>query len=156
MTTTNISVCYADSADKTIELPSYATPESAGMDLHANFAPKLRKAKVILEPGKRIKIPTGLHVDMPDDMEATARPRSGLALNHGITVLNTPGTIDADYRGEWCVILINHGTDDFIIEHGDRIAQVVFSPIIRPELVLVESLPETTRGKGGFGSTGRK
>ncbi len=154
--TPTLSICHTDWADTEIPLPCYKTDGSAGMDLHANFSPNLRELGVILQPNMRALIPTGLRVAMPYDMEATTRPRSGLALNHGITVLNTPGTIDADYRGEWGVILINHGKNDFIIEHGDRIAQVVFSPIIRPELVLVEDLPKTARGDGGFGSTGKK
>ena len=155
--TTIISVCYAESADINIELPRYQTDGSAGMDLHANFPPDLRKSGVMVKPGRIEKIPTGLIVSMPYDMEATARPRSGLALNHGITVLNTPGTIDADFRNEWCVIIINHGKKDFHIEHGDRFAQVVFSPIIRPHLNLIsaQDMPGL-RGRGGFGSTDKK
>ncbi len=151
--TPTLSICHTDWADKTIALPSYATDGSAGMDLRANFPPNLRKLGVIIQPNMRTLIPTGLCVAMPYDMEATARPRSGFALKNGITVLNSPGTIDADYRGEWGVIVINHGANDFHIPHGKRFAQVVFSPIIRPKLVLVEDLPKTARGDGGIGST---
>ncbi len=149
-----LSICYTDSADKKIALPCYATPESAGMDLRANFPADLRSSGVVLKPGLSACIPTGLCVAMPDNMEATARPRSGLALHHGITVLNSPGTIDADYRGEWGVILINHGQEDFHIQHGERIAQVVFSSILRPHFKVVKKLPESVRGAGGYSSTG--
>ncbi len=155
--TTILSVCYAESADETIPLPRYETEGSAGMDLYANFPTSLRKSGVMVKPGGIEKIPTGLIVAMPYDMEATARPRSGLAIKHGITVLNTPGTIDADYRDEWSVIIINHGKKDFHIKHGKRFAQVVFSPIIRPHLNIVsaQDMPRP-RGLGGFGSTGTK
>ncbi len=153
--TTILSVCYAESADETIALPRYQTDGSAGMDLRANFPADLRKSGVVVKPGGIEKIPTGLIVAMPYDMEATARPRSGLARDHGITVLNTPGTIDADFRDEWSVIIINHGKKDFHIKHRMRFAQVVFSPIIRPHLNLIsaQDMP-LPRGPGGFGSTG--
>ncbi len=155
--TTILSVCYTESADTEVPLPRYKTDGAAGMDLRANFPPNLRESGVVLKPGERENIPTGLHVAMPYDIEATARPRSGLALNHGITVLNTPGTIDPDYHGEWRVIIINHGAEDFHIKHGKRFAQVVFSPIIRPHLNLIpaEEMP-ASRGDGGFGSTDKK
>ena len=155
MNNASVAMCYTDSADETIALPCYATPESSGMDLHANFPANLRESGVVLKPATRGLIPTGLRLAMPDTMEAMVRPRSGLALYHGVTVLNTPGTIDADYRGELSVILINHGAEDFHITHGMRIAQIVFSPIVRVDITRVDTLPDSLRGDGGFGSTGR-
>ncbi len=155
MNNATVAMCYTDSADEKIPLPCYATPESAGMDLHANFPPNLRESGLVLKPATRGLIPTGLRLAMPDTMEASVRPRSGLALHHGITVLNSPGTIDADYRGELGVILINHGGEDFHITHGMRIAQIVFNPIVRVDITRVDTLPDSLRGDGGFGSTGR-
>lgn len=132
-------------------LPTYATPLSAGMDLRANL-----EAPLVLQPLERCLVPTGLRIALPPGMEAQVRPRSGLALKKGITVLNSPGTIDADYRGEICVILVNLSNEPFYIEDGERIAQMV---IARHELVVwepVEQLDETERGAGGFGHTGAK
>ena len=132
-----------------LAMPSYATPQSAGMDLTA-----ATENDITLAPGQRALIPTGLSIALPAGYEAQIRPRSGLAAKHGVTVLNTPGTIDADYRGEIKVILINFGTDDFCIERGMRIAQM---GIARHETVtwdIVATLDETVRGDGGFGSTG--
>ena len=133
------------------ELPRYATPLSAGMDLRANL-----DAAVILKPMERRLIPTGLRIALPAGYEAQVRPRSGLALKKGITVLNTPGTIDADYRGEIGVILINLGTEDFLVEDGERIAQMVIARHEQPQLVQVETLDQTERGDGGFGHSGLK
>ena len=129
-------------------LPQYATSQSAGIDLRANLA-----EPVVLKPMERKLIPTGLFIELPEGYEAQIRPRSGLALKHGITVLNTPGTIDADYRG---VILINLSTEDFKIEHGERICQMVIARHEQAEWIQVEELNETERGAGGFGHTGKK
>lgn len=132
-------------------LPQYATPQSAGMDLRANL-----DAPVTLKPLERKLIPTGLHIALPAGYEAQVRPRSGLALKKGITVLNTPGTIDADYRGEICVILINLSQEDFVVEDGERIAQMIIARHEQGELISVEVLDETERGEGGFGHSGMK
>lgn len=132
-------------------LPKYSTASSAGMDLRANIEDQL-----ILKPFQRALIPTGLYIALPEGYEAQVRPRSGLALKHGVTVLNTPGTIDADYRGEIGVILINLGQEDFIINDGERVAQMVVAKYEQAELVAVETLNETERGDGGFGHSGVK
>jgi len=132
-----------------LALPHYATEGAAGADLHAAI-----RDPVTLAPGERALLPSGLAMAIPAGWEAQVRPRSGLALKHGVTVLNTPGTIDSDYRGEVGVILINHGDVPFTVERGDRIAQVGFAPVAQPNLLEVETLPETERGDGGFGSTG--
>jgi len=134
-----------------IPLPAYETSHAAGMDLRAAVP---EDAPVVLRPGDRQAVPTGLAFALPDGFEAQVRPRSGLALKSGITCLNTPGTIDADYRGEVKVILINHGPDDFTIRRGDRIAQLVIAPVVQAQWTEVASLDETARGAGGFGSTG--
>ncbi len=131
-------------------LPAYATPQSAGMDIRANL-----QEPVTLQPLQRALVPTGLRMALPQGYEAQIRPRSGLALKHGITVLNTPGTIDADYRGEVGVILINLSQEPFVIQDGERIAQMVIARHEQPEVELVEELDETLRGEGGFGHTGR-
>ena len=130
-------------------LPEYATPLSSGMDLRAFIT-----ESIVLEPLDRALIPTGLYIEMPEGYEAQVRPRSGLAIKHGITVLNSPGTIDADYRGEVCVELINLSNKPYTIESGERIAQLVFNKCEQAELVEVEELNETERGEGGFGHTG--
>lgn len=132
-------------------LPQYSTLCSAGMDLRANLV-----SPVVLKPMQRVLIPTGLFMSLPEGFEAQVRPRSGLALKHGITVLNTPGTIDADYRGEIGVILINLGQEDFVVNDGERIAQMVVARYEQAELVPVETLDETERGVGGFGHSGVK
>ncbi len=136
-----------------LPLPSYATEDAAGMDLRACLG---SAGPMTIRPGERVSVPTGLALALPHGTEAQVRPRSGLALKHGVTVLNSPGTIDADYRGEVCIILANLGSEDFTISHGDRIAQVVIAPVHRAEIVPVEALPDTERGAGGFGSTGRR
>lgn len=130
-------------------LPKYETSQSAGMDLRANL-----KEKIVLHPLERVLVPTGLYIALPEGYEAQVRPRSGLALKHGITVLNTPGTVDADYRGELRIILINLSNDDFVIKDGERIAQMVIARCEQAELVEVEELDKTMRGAGGFGHTG--
>ncbi len=132
-------------------LPSYATPQSAGLDLRANL-----DAPVTLRPLERRLISTGLSVALPAGCEAQIRPRSGLALKHGVTLLNTPGTIDADYRGEIGVIMVNLSADDFTVRDGDRIAQMVIARYERTEWEVTDALDETERGAGGFGHTGTK
>ena len=132
-----------------LPLPSYETAESAGMDLRAAVTDP-----EILEPGERRAIPTGIRIALPPGTEAQVRPRSGLAIKWGISMVNAPGTIDADYRGEIRVLLINHGTEPFRIERGDRIAQLVIAPVLRIEWSTVDELPESDRGEGGFGHTG--
>ena len=137
--------------DDSIALPEQATKGAAGMDVRANFEDR---GSVDLAPGARALVPTGFAMALPEGVEAQMRPRSGLALKHGITLLNTPGTIDADYRGPVGIILINLGTEVFRIAHGDRIAQMVIAPVPQVLVQEVESLDETARGSGGFGSTG--
>ena len=132
-------------------LPKYATPQSAGMDLRANI-----DAPITLKPMERRLIPTGLYIALPVGFEAQIRPRSGLALKHGITVLNTPGTIDADYRGELMVLLVNFSDSDFIINDGERIAQMVIARHEQGIFEVVEALDDTERGTGGYGHTGVK
>lgn len=132
-------------------LPQYATPLSAGMDLRANIT-----EPITLKPLERTLVPTGLFIALPEGYEAQVRPRSGLALKKGITVLNTPGTIDADYRGEICVILINLSAEPFIINDGERIAQMVIAKHEQPDFIEVKALDETERGAGGFGHSGVK
>lgn len=132
-------------------LPTYATTQSAGMDLRANI-----DSPITLKPMERRLIPTGLYISLPQGYEAQVRPRSGLALRHGITVLNTPGTIDADYRGEIMVLLINFSTEDFIINNGERIAQMVIARHEQATFIEVDILDETERGAGGYGHTGVK
>jgi dUTP pyrophosphatase len=131
-------------------LPQYQTSQSAGMDLHANLS-----ETITLHPGERKLIPTGLFMELPEGYEAQVRPRSGLALKHGITVLNSPGTIDADYRGEIQVLLINHSQVDFIINHGERIAQMVIAKHEHVKWIENEVLNNTERGAGGYGSSGK-
>lgn len=132
-------------------LPQYATTQSAGMDLRANIS-----EPIVLRPMERRLIPTGLYIALPEGFEAQVRPRSGLALKHGLTVLNAPGTIDADYRGEVGVVLINLSDKDFVINDGERIAQMVIARYEQANLELVEELDETERGAGGYGHTGVK
>lgn len=132
-------------------LPAYATAQSAGMDLRANIS-----EPIVLKPLERRLIPTGLHIALPQGYEAQVRPRSGLALKHGITVLNTPGTIDADYRGEIGVVLINLSSEPFTVNDGERIAQMVIAKHETATFVEVETLDETERGQGGYGHTGVK
>ncbi|MBI1359699.1 MAG: dUTP diphosphatase [Alphaproteobacteria bacterium] len=133
-------------------LPAYETAGAAGMDLRAAVA---EDAPLILKPGERVMAPTGLTIALPPGYEAQVRPRSGLAAKHGITCLNAPGTVDADYRGEVKVILINHGSEPFVITRGERIAQMVIAPVTQASFEIVNELDPTDRGGGGFGSTGR-
>jgi len=133
-----------------LPLPDYATAESAGMDLAAAVA-----ADLVLAPGARALVPTGLAIALPAGFEAQIRPRSGLALEHGVTLLNSPGTVDADYRGEIGVVLVNHGDAPFTIRRGDRVAQLIVAPVARISWEEADALAGTERGAGGFGSTGR-
>ena len=133
-----------------VQLPSYKTNGASGMDLMAFI-----KKPINLQPGKSCLVSTGLSVAFPEDYEIQIRPRSGLAAKNNVSVLNTPGTIDSDYRGELKIILFNHGGKNFIINNNDRVAQIVLTPIIKMELEEVNELPESIRGKGGFGSTGK-
>ena len=137
--------------NKEVITPKYKTDGSSGVDLSA-FLEK----KVVIKPNNSELIPTGLQVAIPEELEIQIRPRSGLAAKESIGVLNSPGTIDSDYRGELKIILFNHGKEDFIINNGDRIAQMVLVPIVKMEFEEVDSLPDTIRGQGGFGSTGKK
>ena len=132
-------------------LPQYATNGSAGMDLRANI-----ENPILIKPLDRKLIPTGLHIALPEGYEAQIRPRSGLAIKHGITCLNTPGTIDSDYRGDIGVILVNLSNEDYVVQPGERIAQMIINKYERVEFEVVETLDETERGEGGFGHTGKK
>jgi dUTP pyrophosphatase len=134
-----------------LPLPSYQSASAAGLDVVAGVP---EASPVVLAPGARALIPTGFALEIPHGYEAQVRPRSGLAVKHGVTLLNSPGTIDADYRGELMVIMINHGTEPFLVRRGERIAQLVIAPVSHVEIVAVEELNETARGQGGFGSTG--
>lgn len=134
---------------KGLPLPRYESVSAAGMDIRAAVHSPIK-----LKPGERVLIPTGLHMSLPHGFEAQIRPRSGLALRNGITMLNSPGTIDADYRGEIKLIAINHGQEEFIVNQGDRIAQMVIAPVVQLPINRVDELDETDRGEGGFGSTG--
>ena len=136
--------------DPAVEIPTYKTTGASGMDLMA-----FTKQPIKLAPKSSCLVPTGLSVAFPDDYEIQIRPRSGLAAKNSISVLNTPGTIDSDYRGEIKIILFNHGDTEFIIKNKDRVAQMVLMPVHKMDLDVVENLPESLRGKGGFGSTGR-
>ncbi|NUH63820.1 dUTP diphosphatase [Sulfitobacter sp. S0837] len=147
---TTIKLRWAEGADKTLPLPAYESTGAAGADLRAN----LPGGAITLAPGARALISTGLHMAIPQGFEVQVRPRSGLALKNGITVINSPGTIDSDYRGVVGVILGNMGDENFTVTHGMRIAQMVVAPVVQTGFDLVEQMDETTRGAGGFGSTG--
>ena len=136
--------------DKNIKLPTYKTSGSSGMDLVAYI-----KNKITIDPGKTVTIPTGIAVAIPKNYEIQIRPRSGLAAKKGISVLNTPGTVDSDYRGEIIIILINLSKKSFVVKSGDRVAQMILCPVAKGKLQEVKNLPKTVRGKGGFGSTGK-
>ena len=146
-----IQVMWDADVDQSLGFPAYETSGAAGADLRANLPGRVA---VVLQPGGRALIATGLRLAIPKGLEAQIRPRSGLALKHGITLVNSPGTIDSDYRGPLGVILLNTGAQDFTIVHGDRIAQMVVAPVVQAEFVSVSQLGETIRDQGGFGSTG--
>ncbi len=149
-----ITVTWEDDADRALGLPAYASEGAAGADLRANFPEFQRETGIRLEPNTRALVPTGLRLAIPDGHEVQVRPRSGLALKHGLTLPNSPGTIDSDYRGPLGVIVMNAGEQPFQIDHGMRIAQMVVAPVTRATFDLVAALDDTARGDGGFGSTG--
>jgi dUTP pyrophosphatase len=153
---TVLKMLWEDWADRSLGLPAYETPGSAGADIRANLLPEDREAGFTLDPMHRAVVPTGLRVEIPAGFEMQIRPRSGLALKHGISLPNTPGTIDSDYRGPLGVALINLGPEPYVIRHGDRIAQMIVAPVIQVEFQVVEALSDTSRGVGGFGSTGKR
>ncbi len=149
-----ISVLREDWADPAVPLPSYQTAGSAGADICANLPIEMRAAGFVLQPMERAIVPTGLRVAIPAGYEMQIRPRSGLALKHGITLPNTPGTIDSDYRGPLGAALVNQGAAPYVVHHGDRIAQCVVAPVVQAGFAVVDNLDDTPRGQGGFGSTG--
>lgn len=153
---TAVKFIREDWADPEIAVPSYETPGAAGADIRANFkADEGERRGQVLAPGERMLVPTGLRMEIPQGYEMQLRPRSGLALKHGISLVNSPGTIDADYRGPVGVILINHGAEPFLVEHGERIAQCVIAAVVQATFEEVSALSDTDRGAGGFGSTGK-
>ena len=147
-----ISICYDETADRDLPLPQYETAGAAGFDLRACLPDR---GRITLAPGQRALVPTGLRVAVAEGYEMQIRPRSGLALKHGLTLPNSPGTIDSDYRGPLGVIVMNAGQEQITLDHGDRIAQGVIAPVVQAQFVVVEQLDNTARGTGGFGSTGR-
>jgi dUTP diphosphatase len=151
-----VRVIWDEGADTSLALPSYETTGAAGADLRANLPENQRHLGIVLAPMERRIVPTGMRVEVPEGFEMQIRPRSGLALKHGITLPNTPGTIDSDYRGPLGVLLVNLGLEPYVVHHGDRIAQAVIAPVVQVAYELTEALGDTARGAGGFGSTGRK
>ena len=151
-----IGVMWEDWADRSVPLPAYRTAGAAGADICANFAPAERMAGLTLQPMQRAVVSTGFRVEIPMGFEMQIRPRSGLAVKFGISLPNTPGTIDSDYRGPLGVALINLGDAPYTVQHGDRIAQCVVAPVVQAGFQVVKGLTETARGQGGFGSTGRR
>ncbi|MES2967173.1 MAG: dUTP diphosphatase [Pseudomonadota bacterium] len=151
-----LRILWEDWADRALALPSYETPGAAGADIRANLRADDRSAGVTLAPMQRVIVPTGIRVEIPVGFEMQIRPRSGLAVKHGITLPNTPGTIDSDYRGPLGVALINLGAEAFTVRHGDRIAQMIIAPVVQVAFQVVDALSDTARGEGGFGSTGRR
>lgn len=142
-------------ADQSLGFPAYATQGAAGADIRANLPAESRDAGFLLSPMQRAIVPTGLRIEIPVGFEVQLRPRSGLALKHGITLPNTPGTIDSDYRGPLGVLLVNLGDAPYLLRHGDRIAQLIVAPVVQARFEQAEDLAPTVRGDGGFGSTGR-
>ena len=153
---TVVRIVWEDWADTAVPLPAYETAGAAGADLRANLLPEDRATGFTLDPMRRAILPTGIRVAVPSGYEMQIRPRSGLAVKFGISLPNTPGTIDSDYRGPLGVVLINLGTEPYTFQHGDRIAQVVIAPVIHAEFQVVDVLDDTVRGLGGFGSTGHR
>ena len=150
-----VLIMWEDGADQALGLPGYATPGAAGADVRANLAAADRAGGITLAPMQRLVVPTGIRLEIPAGFEVQMRPRSGLALKHGITLPNTPGTIDSDYRGPLGVLLVNLGAAAYVVQHGDRIAQMVVAPVVQAGFRVVDALGDTARGTGGFGSTGR-
>lgn len=146
---------WDDWADLALGLPRYETEGAAGADIRANLRPEDRAAGIMLAPMARMIVPTGLRVEIPQGFEMQIRPRSGLAVKHGISLPNTPGTIDSDYRGPLGVALINFGGKPYVFAHGDRIAQMVIAPVVQARFEVAKALSDTARGEGGFGSTGQ-
>ncbi len=151
---TLLHLLWDDGADRDIPLPAYATPGAAGADIRANLAEADRPKGLTLQPMQRSIVPTGFRIEIPKGYEAQIRPRSGLALHHGITLPNTPATIDSDYRGPLGIALVNLSDTPYVVEHGARIAQLVVAPVVQARFQVVEALTPTARGEGGFGSTG--
>ncbi len=154
MSAVTVKIAFTEGADPELGLPAPATDGAAGLDLKANLQEDIRPVGITLEPGTRQMIPCGIRIALPRGFEAQVRPRSGLACRHGVSILNGPGTIDSDYRGEINVILINHGEQPFHVRHGDRIAQMIVAPVTSPRWEVTELGEETERGREGFGSTG--
>ncbi len=150
-----LKVLWEEWADRGLPLPAYETAGAAGADIRANLLPEERAGGVMLAPMQRRIVATGIRVEIPAGFEMQIRPRSGLALKHGITLPNTPGTIDSDYRGPLGVALVNLGAEAYTVRHGDRIAQIIVAPVVQVAFEVVEALGGTARGVGGFGSTGR-
>lgn len=151
-----VRILFEDWADRSLPLPAYETPGAAGADIRANLPPDQRASGITLAPMQRAICPTGIRVEIPFGFEMQIRPRSGLATKSGITLPNTPGTIDSDYRGPLGVALINLGAAPYTVQHGDRIAQMIVAPVVQVGFAVVDALGETDRGEGGFGSTGRR
>lgn len=151
----SLKVTFIDEADRSVALPSYETNGAAGADIRANLPENIRMSGLLLHPGQRVLVPTGLKFAIPNGFEVQVRPRSGLALKHGLSLANAPGTIDSDYRGPIGVILVNLGEMPYTVNHGERIAQIVIAPVVQAKFELVETLDETSRGSAGFGSTGK-
>ncbi len=154
--TPEVKIVFEDWADRSLPLPTYETPGAAGADIRANLPPDQRENGFTLAPMQRAICPTGIRVEIPLGYEMQIRPRSGLATKFGITLPNTPGTIDSDYRGPLGVALINLGSEPFTVQHGDRIAQMIVAPVVQARFTLATALTSTERGEGGFGSTGRR
>lgn len=150
-----LRVMWEDWADLTLPLPSYETAGAAGADIRANLRPEDRASGFVLDRMHRAIVPTGFRIEIPPGFEVQIRPRSGLALKHGISLPNTPGTIDSDYRGPLGVLLINYGDAPYVIHHGDRIAQMIVAPVVQARFAVTDRLGDSARGEGGFGSTGR-
>lgn len=150
-----VRLVWEAGADTALPLPSYETQGAAGADLRANLPKADRARGLTLAPMQRVIVPTGMRVEIPHGYEMQIRPRSGLAFKHGLTLVNTPGTIDSDYRGPLGVLMINLGQAEYVVHHGDRIAQAVIAPVVQMRFEAAESLADTVRGHGGFGSTGR-
>ena len=151
-----VLILWEEWADQSLGLPAYQTAGAAGADICANLPPDQRHKGITIASMQRTVIPTGLRVEIPQGYEMQIRPRSGLALKHGLSLPNTPGTIDSDYRGPLGVALINFGDSAYTVQHGERIAQAVIAPVVQARFVVVETLSDTARGTGGFGSTGRR
>lgn len=150
-----VRILWDEGADQSVALPSYETAGAAGADIRANFSVDSRNTGLEMQPMQRTIVPTGLRMEIPEGFEVQVRPRSGLAFKHGLTLINTPGTIDSDYRGLVGVLMINLGAEPFTVHHGERIAQLIVAPVVQARFETGGALSKTRRGSGGFGSTGR-